>query len=240
MGERRNQRIGRPQRMLLAGVLGSVLSLALLIGIVSRALPATPAGPSVAPDKALQQLLDGNQRYVSNAARHPDQRPSADDQHPIATILSCSDSRVPPEIIFDQGVGTIFVSRVAGNTYNSLVLESLAYSVTNLGVRLIVVMGHDQCGAVKAAINAYPERMAGTMLKNIYPAVRAAKGMNGDLLSNAIDANAELIAKKLATEPPFARLVESGQLRIIAARYALASGRVTILSERERTGKLAE
>jgi carbonic anhydrase len=229
IGKRRYETVRRTRSMLLLGVLGSVLSLALVMGIVTSALPAAPAALSVAPDKALQQLLDGNQRYVSNTAQHPDQRPSADDQHPIATVLSCSDSRVPPEIIFDQGVGTIFVSRVAGNTYNNLVLESIAYSVTNLGVRLIVVMGHDQCGAVKAAISAYPERMAGTMLKNIYPAVRAAKGMPGDLLNNAIDANAEIIAKKLAAEAPFAPLVQSGQLKIIAARYALESGRVTVL-----------
>ena len=174
IGKRSYETVRRTRSMLLLGVLGSVLSLALVMGIVTSALPAAPAALSVAPDKALQQLLDGNQRYVSNTTQHPDQRPSADDQHPIATVLSCSDSRVPPEIIFDQGVGTIFVSRVAGNTYNNLVLESIAYSVTNLGVRLIVVMGHDQCGAVKAAISAYPERMAGTMLKNIYPAVRAA------------------------------------------------------------------
>jgi carbonic anhydrase len=229
IGKRRYGIVNRTRGLLLLGVLGSLVSLALLIGILGSTLLAAPVGPSVAPDKALQQLLDGNQRYVSNTAQHPDQRPSADDQHPIAAILSCSDSRVPPEIIFDQGVGTIFVSRVAGNTYNNLVLESLAYSVTNLGVRLIVVMGHDQCGAVKAAINAYPERMAGTMLKNIYPAVRAAKEMSGDLLSNAVDANAEIMAKKLETEAPFAPLVKSGQLKIIAARYALASGRVTVL-----------
>lgn len=228
MGKRGNQMAGRTRGMLLVGVLGSVLSFVLVMGVLTSALPDASA-PSVPPDKALQQLLDGNQHYVDNTARHPDQRPSADDQRPIAAVLSCSDSRVPPEIIFDQGVGTIFVARVAGNTYNNLVLESLAYSVTNLGVRLIVVMGHDQCGAVTAAIKAYPERMAGTMLKNIYPAVRAAKGMSGDLLNNAINVNAELIAKKLAAEAPFAPLVESGQLKIIAARYAFASGRVTVL-----------
>jgi carbonic anhydrase len=231
MGIRANETVGRKWIIVLVGVLGSVLSVAFIVSIVGSALSAPPTAPSVPPDKALQQLLDGNQRYVSNTAEHPDQRPTADAQHPIAAILSCSDSRVPPEILFDQGVGTIFVSRVAGNTYNSLVLESLAYSVAHLGVRLIIVMGHDQCGAVKAAIESYPERMAGAMLKNIYPAVRAAKKMSGDLLNNAINANAELVAKNLAAEPPFAPLVKSGQLRIIAARYALASGRVTVLPD---------
>ena len=228
MGDYRKQVVRRTRGMMLVGILGSVLSLVMVMGVATSALPDASA-PSVPPDKALQQLLDGNRRYVSNAAEHPDQRPSAADQHPIAAILSCSDSRVPPEIIFDQGIGTIFVSRVAGNTYNNLVLESLAYSVMHLGVRLIVVMGHDQCGAVKAAISSYPERMAGTMLKNIYPAVREAKGMSGDLLNNAINVNAELIAKQLAAEISFAPLVKSGQLKIVAARYALASGKVTVL-----------
>src|SRR5271163_4722496 len=105
MSNQRYQIFGRTRGMLLVGVLGSVLSLALVMGVLTSALPDASA-PSVAPDKALQQLLDGNQRYVRNAAEHPYQRPSAEDQHPIASVLSCSDSRVPPEIIFDQGVGT--------------------------------------------------------------------------------------------------------------------------------------
>jgi carbonic anhydrase len=214
--------------MLTMQIIFSLLSLAIFAVVVGSASAAGPA-ESVPPDKALQELLDGNQRYVSNAAQHPDQRPSAESQHPIAAVLSCADSRVPPEIIFDQGVGTIFVTRVAGNTYNALVLESLEYAVKNLGVRLIVVMGHDQCGAVDAALKTYPERMAGTMLKNIYPAVKAAKNMSGDRLTNTINANAELVAKRLAGEAAFAPLVRSGELKVIAARYGLASGRVIVL-----------
>jgi carbonic anhydrase len=200
---------------------------------------AAGAGPSAGPvpaNTALQRLLEGNQRYVNNAAQHPDQRPSADPQHPIAAILSCADSRVPPEIIFDQGIGSLFVTRVAGNTYTALVLESLEYAVQHLGVRLIVVMGHDQCGAVRAAIDAYPERMAGVMLKNIYPAVKAAKHMSGDTLTNTINANAELAAKGLAAEAPFAPLVRTGELKIMAARYGLASGRVIVLPNDNQPG----
>jgi carbonic anhydrase len=194
----------------------------------------------VPPDKALQQLLEGNQRYVSNAAQHPDQRPSAEPQHPVAAVLSCADSRVPPEIIFDQGVGTLFITRVAGNTYNALVLQSLEYAVKNLGVRLIVVMGHDQCGAVDAALKAYPERMAGVMLKNIYPAVKAAKNMSGDALTNTINANAELVANGLAGEAAFAPLVRSGELKIVAARYGLASGRVIVLPNHPQPAEAAD
>jgi carbonic anhydrase len=240
MGEIGNKSVRQARKMLLTGVLCSIFSIALLMGLVGPAAAASSAGDSVPPDAALKQLLEGNQRYVHNTAKHPDQRPSAEDQHPIAGILSCADSRVPPEIIFDQGVGSIFVTRVAGNTYTSLVLESLAYAVHNLGVRLIIVMGHDQCGAVQAAIKTYPERMAGTMLKNIYPAVRAAKGKPGDTLTNVIDANAELVAQKLAGEAAFAPLVKSGQLKIIPARYALTSGHVIVLTDGERAAKDAQ
>ena len=229
MVDRIIQRGRRPDRALMRIV---ILQLLLALVMVTGAAQATtPDAPGVQPEKALQVLLEGNQRYVSNAAKHPDQRPSDAPQRPIAAVLSCSDSRVPPEIIFDQGVGTLFVARDAGNTYTSLELESIEYAVTHLGVRLIVVMGHGQCGAVTAAVETYPERMAGPMIKNIYPAVRATKGMSGDPVANAVVANAELVAKGLADEPPLKPLVKSGQLKIVAARYALASGRVTILPE---------
>jgi carbonic anhydrase len=237
MSDRRTLGAGRrlvQKRVIMLHVL---LATILVAGAVKA---AAPSGEGVEPGTALKELLEGNQRYVDNAARHPGQRPSDDPQHPIAAVLSCSDSRVPPEIIFDQGVGTLFVARVAGNTYNALVLQSIEYAVTNLGVRLIIVMGHDQCGAVSAAIKAYPERMAGAMLKNIYPAVRATKGMSGDPVANAVAANAELVAQGLAGEPTFEPLVKSGQLKIVAARYALASGRVVILPDRPEAPEEAQ
>jgi carbonic anhydrase len=225
--------------MLTMQIICCLFSIALL-SVVAGSAAADPPVASMPAAKALQRLLEGNQRYVSNAAQHPDQRPSADPQHPLAAVLSCADSRVPPEIIFDQGVGALFVTRVAGNTYTALVLESLEYAVKNLGVRLIVVMGHDQCGAVDAALKAYPERMAGVMLKNIYPAVKAARHMSGDTLTNTINANAELVAKGLAAEAPFAPLVRSGELKIIAARYGLASGRVIVLPNHVQAGEATD
>lgn len=208
--------------MFILQIICCLFSFALLSAVVGSAA-ADSSADSVPADKALKRLLEGNQRYVSNSAQHPDQRPSADPQHPVAAILSCADSRVPPEIIFDQGVGSLFVTRVAGNTYTALVLESLEYAVQHLGVRLIIVMGHDQCGAVNAALKTYPERMAGAMIKNIYPAVKAAKHMSGDALTNTINANAELVAQGLATEASFAPLVKNGELKIVAARYGMAS-----------------
>jgi carbonic anhydrase len=196
-----------------------------------RAWSAAPTSEQ-APAAALQQLLDGNARYVGDKATHPAARPSDAAQHPLAVILSCSDSRVPPEILLDQGVGALFVVRDAGNTYDQLALESIQYTVGHLGTRLIVVMGHDQCGAVTAAVNEYPKPTQSPMLKNIYPAVEQTKGKPGDPVSNAISENAVLVAKKLAQDPQLAPLVASGELKIIPARYNLATGAVTRLGEK--------
>jgi carbonic anhydrase len=181
------------------------------------------------PAKALQVLLDGNQRYIKDRIQHPDQRPSDSSQHPIAVILSCSDSRVPPEIIFDQGLGRLFVVRIAGNTYDRLALESIQYAVTHLGTTLIMVIGHDQCGAVTAALKAYPNPDAGPMLKNIYAAVREARGRPGNELSNAIDDNAILVARALANVPGLKEKVKGGQLQVQPARYILKTGEVKLL-----------
>jgi carbonic anhydrase len=207
------------------------LTIIVAVSFTLRLAPAAASQsmPSMPPAKALQLLLEGNQRYVSNHAERPHQRPSDLPQHPLAVILSCSDSRVPPEIFFDQGVGNLFIVRVAGNTYDRLALQSIEYAVSHLGTSLIMVIGHDQCGAVTAAIKAYPDPDAGPMLTNIYPAVHAARGQPGDELSNAIDYNAVLIARKLGQEPELAEKVKSGQLNIVPARYILKTGAVRLL-----------
>jgi carbonic anhydrase len=136
---------------------------------------------------------------------------------------------VPPEIVFDQGVGSLFSVRVAGNTYDRLALQSIEYAVAHLGSTLIMVVGHDQCGAVTAAIKAYPDPRAGPMLSNIYPAVRESRGQPGDELSNAIDDNAILVARKLGHEPELAEKIKGGQLSIQPARYILKTGIVKLL-----------
>ena len=187
---------------------------------------------STAPGDALRQLMEGNARYVANRAEHPRQRPSNSPQHPIAVVLSCSDSRVPPEIAFDQGVGDLFVVRAAGNTYDRLALQSIEYAVEHLGAKLIVVMGHEQCGAVKAALASYPDPHAGPMLVNIYPAVRATEHRPRDRWSNTVNENAILVAKRLAEEPAFAGRIKRGELKVTAARYDMGTGAVTILSPR--------
>jgi carbonic anhydrase len=185
---------------------------------------------SVTAGDALRQLMEGNAHYVANRARHPRQRPSDAAQHPLAVVLSCSDSRVPPEIAFDMGIGDLFIVRAAGNTYDRLALQSIEYAVEHLGVKLIVVMGHEQCGAVKAALSSYPDPHAGPMLVNIYPAVRAAEHRFGDRVANTVSENAILIAKRLAEEPILAERIKRGELKVAAARYDLATGAVTVLS----------
>lgn len=207
--------------------------LAMILGII-LALPGLSRGaaPSEGPsaEEALKQLLEGNARYVQDHAEHPDQRPSAAPQHPAAVIVSCSDSRVPPEVIFDRGVGSLFVVRTAGNTCDRLAVESIEYAVAHLGTRLIVVMGHDQCGAVTAAVNSYPKAGVGPMIENIYPAVRDTRHHPGEPVSNAINENAILVAKRLASEPELASKIKQGELKIVPARYALDTGKVQILS----------
>jgi carbonic anhydrase len=186
-----------------------------------------PKGPP--PDVTLQQLLDGNQLYVADKVVRPDERPSAAKQKPKAVILSCSDSRIAPAILFDQGVGSLFVVRTAGNTYDQLVFESIEYAIVHLGTRLIMVLGHDKCGAVKAAVAEYPKPTDSVMLKNIYPAVAMTHNEHGDPVSNAISENAVLTAERLEHDPKFAPLIASGELKIVPARYHLATGAVTIL-----------
>jgi carbonic anhydrase len=202
-----------------------------LILITSMSGFAAPPSDGVSAQDALTQLLDGNARYVRGQPDHADQRPSDAAQHPIAAILSCSDSRVPPEIIFDRGVGSLFVVRAAGNTCDRLGIQSLEYAVAHLGTRLIIVMGHDQCGAVSAAVKTYPKQDVGPMLENIYPAVRKTKDRTGDALSNAIEENAILVAKTLAEDPALAPSVKSGELKIVPARYSLGTGKVKILAD---------
>ena len=201
---------------------------AMLFG--GRVSSASSAGNGPSPARALQQLLDGNARYVGDRPARPRQRPSAAPQHPLAVILSCSDSRVPPEVLFDQGVGDLFVVRAAGNTYDRLALQSIAYAVDQLGTKLILVVGHDQCGAVTAAVKTYPKPGVGPMLENIYPAVRATHDRPGDKISQAIDENARLTARRLAAEPDLAPKVKSGELEIVPARYNLATGAIHLIS----------
>lgn len=185
----------------------------------------------VSATEALQQLLAGNTRYVEGktVCPNPAQRPSDATQHPIAAVISCSDSRVPPEIIFDQGVGSLFVVRAAGNTYDELGRQSLEYATKSLGTKLIVVLGHDSCGAVSAAVKSFPKAGVGAMVENIYPAVQKTRSMPGDPVSNAVTENAILVAERLRHSPQLRESVKAGEIQIVPARYNLKTGKIQLL-----------
>jgi carbonic anhydrase len=214
-------------------VLATTLIVAIALAVAYRAAADPPAEgvAHVSAAEAIQQLLAGNSRYVDGKAvcPNPAQRPSDASQHPIAAILSCSDSRVPAEIIFDQGVGSLFVVRAAGNTYDELGIQSLEYAIKSLGAKLIVVLGHDSCGAVSAAVKSFPKPGAGVMVENIYPAVQKTRSMPGDPVSNAVTENAILVARRLRDAPQFRELIKTREIQIVPARYNLKTGKVQLL-----------
>jgi carbonic anhydrase len=189
---------------------------------------------------ALRTLLEGNARYVTAKLTHPDQTAErraevAAAQHPFAAIFGCSDSRVPAEIVFDQGLGDLFVVRVAGPVLDFAVLGSLEFAALELKVPLILVLGHERCGAVTATLEALDKGTTPTghlthLVDAISPAVKRARGRPGDPLDNAVRANVELVVEKLRTSRQvLAGQVSSGKLRIVGARYDLDSGRVDVI-----------
>lgn len=196
--------------------------------------PASQERPT--PEMALQRLLDGNARFVAGHPAHPNQSVArrvevAGGQAPFAVVLTCSDSRVAPEFYFDQGLGDLFVVRDAGNTLNDHVIGSIEYAVEHLHASVILVIGHEKCGAVAAAIaGGRAEGRIGTIVEAIRPAVRESRNQAGDKTDNAIRSNARLAAKTLAvTGPVIAHAAQTGQIKIFAARYDLASGRIELL-----------
>ncbi|MBI1939199.1 MAG: carbonic anhydrase [Ignavibacteriales bacterium] len=182
---------------------------------------------------SLQKLTEGNKRFAEGKLLHQNQLPqrrieTANGQNPFAVILSCSDSRVPPEIIFDQGLGDLFVIRTAGEVVDDFELASIEYAVEHLHVELIVVLGHEKCGAVDAAVKGgeLPGHL-GKLISEIEPAVKQAKKQEGDLLTNAVHENIFRVVKQLKnSEPIIKELVEHNHLQIKGAYYDLDDGKV--------------
>jgi carbonic anhydrase len=199
---------------------------------------AGPADPHAAQQAAIQGLVDGNARFVAGKQAPSNlgevrRKELTKGQHPQAAILSCSDSRVPPEYVFDQQLGDVFVVRTAGNVADAVALGSLEYAVEHLDVPVIVVLGHRSCGAVKATLEAHEKHAhvhgnIGEVVKLVEPAVlEAEKAKAPDLLNASIDANAALEAKALVERSPvIAELVKAGKVRIATAIYDLESGKV--------------
>jgi len=220
------------------------------IAVVMAALAASAglafasAGTAgVSADEALQKLMDGNQRFVEakmsgNSLCDATARGKlAKSQHPYAIILSCSDSRVPPELIFDQSLGEIFVIRVAGNVADPIVLGSVEYAAEHLGSHLIMVLGHERCGAVTAAVNAKgkPEGNIGAIVKAIEPAAKKAKELSkgkttDEVIECAVDLNAKQVASSLTKRSKLlGEELKAGKIKIVAAKYDLDDGKVSLL-----------
>ena len=192
---------------------------------------------NITPDAALQKLMDGNRRYIDQKRTFPDQSRSriievAKGQNPFATILGCSDSRVAPEILFDQGLGDLFDIRVAGNFIDNVVLGNMEYAVLELGVPLLVVLGHERCGAVKAALDGKPvPGHIGSLVRAIKPAVYATIGQPGDAWDNAVRANVKMSVNNLkARSPILAKAIKAGTLKVVGGRYDLDTGTVEIIA----------
>jgi carbonic anhydrase len=223
---------------------GFVLVMILVLGVFLSGVAAiganvahgSSAGTAMTAEQALNTLMEGNARFVSGNVLHPNQSDEqqakvVSGQEPFAVVVSCSDSRVPPEILFDQGIGDIFVVRTAGEVMDNATVGSIEYAVEHLHVPLIVVLGHDDCGAVNAAVNGGTEPGQINYLVNaIKPAVDTAKGMQGDLLSNAINENTkDVVAQLESTQPILHEHVKGGNLLVVPARYHLDTGAVELL-----------
>ncbi len=187
-------------------------------------------------DEALAKLLEGNARYVEQQRLNPNQTDERRDsliggQSPDAIILGCSDSRVPPEIIFDQGLGDLFVIRVAGNVVDDIVLASIEYAAEHLHTPLLMVLGHTNCGAVGAALQ--DDELDGhlpSIAQAIEEAVESSRDEEGDTLDMTIRAHARITAGHLrSSEPILKGLVDKGKLKAVAAYYDLDTGVVEIL-----------
>jgi carbonic anhydrase len=198
-------------------------------------LGARPAAAQTAmsPDAALEQLLAGNARFVAGGLTSFEEdlailkQKTVAKHEPFAAVLSCADSRVPVELVFDQSIGHVFVGRVAGNICTPEVIASLEYGAAVLGVSVIVVLGHDGCGAVKAAIDGKP---VPGQISALYAPLRPAVDRAGPDLTATIKANAQIQADLLRSASPIiAGAVAQGKLKVVPGYYDLASGKVTIL-----------
>ena len=191
------------------------------------------AQSNLTPDEALKALLDGNERYIAGRFKSFDEDKqilrdhTVDKQEPFAAVLSCADSRVPIEIIFDQSIGHIFVNRVAGNVVTPEIIGSLEYGAVVLGTKVILVLGHANCGAVKAAIQG---KAVPGQISSLFPHLQPAVDQAGSDLAATTKANATIQATLLSkASPVLAPMVKEGKLKIAAGYYDLDTGKVTIL-----------
>jgi carbonic anhydrase len=206
------------------------LTLISLLSLTTFVFGADHPAPSVDADAALAKLKEGNARFSSSkvsqgkptAAKRAE---TAQAQHPFAIVLGCADSRAAPEIVFDQNIGDLFVVRTAGNLVDEHALGSIEYAVDHLGARLIVVLGHTRCGAVTAALasDTAPGHVQ-SLVRDIQPAVKAAKGKDGNVTDLTVAENARLMAAKIRNEASLGEFAK--EVRIISGVYDLDTGKV--------------
>lgn len=191
---------------------------------------------SITSDEALIKLLEGNKRFVEFKQNHPHQNEArlnevSSSQNPFAIIVGCSDSRVPPEIIFDQGIGDLFIIRNAGNVVDDFAMASIEYAVEHLDVKLIVVLGHERCGAVDATIKGgHLPGQLNRLTDEIKPAINSAKRLTGDLLTNVIYANTKRIEDQISSsEDIIKKFIQHKGLKVVSAYYNLDTGKVEVM-----------
>jgi len=219
---------------LVAGAIGT--------GIVAAQAGAELAAPepaiadnNVLPAVALEMLIAGNARFVSRLRQDPNQDLArvtevAQTQRPFAAILGCADSRFPAEIIFDRGIGDLFVCRVAGNVATPEEKGSLEFGTLVLGAKVLMVVGHEKCGAVKAAIAGLPvPGQIGSLIDAIRPAVESTRFLPGDRVANAVTANIKLQAQRVKQSPVISQLILQGRLLVVGGYYDLDTGAITIV-----------
>ncbi len=233
-----NQSAHVSRRNLLKFSAGAIGTGVLTAGLGSKlAFPdKAVAQENMTPDQALQALMQGNQRFVNGTLENPRRNMTrlaeiSKSQKPFAAILGCADSRVPSEIIFDQGFGDLFICRIAGNVATPEEIGSLEFGTLVLGAKVIMVMGHERCGAVDATIKGaqVPGQIA-SLLDAIKPALKNSGNQTGDELEKATKANVLFQIERLKASPVISQLIQEEKLTIVGGYYDLDTGRVTMVS----------
>jgi carbonic anhydrase len=230
-----------PTRRALLHTAAATMGLLLANAAGAKEMKEPPKPQNViSPDASLERLLKGNARYVKGLARRHDfkheREALAGGQNPYAAILSCADSRIAPEYAFDSGRGDLFVCRVAGNFANTETIASLEYAIAVLNVPLILVLGHDSCGAVDAAIKSLADNTTlpghmPSLVAGIAPAVKAVSQQGGDTLSKAIRQNViDTVANLTSATPILSAAVEQRKIRVVGGIYRLGNGRVDMVT----------
>jgi carbonic anhydrase len=214
----------------------SLLSLLFLTLFMPLTWAENKPEPVLSPQAAFKKMQEGNRRFFNDKCAHPHQSHErllqlAKEQHPFAVVLTCSDSRLAPELIFDQGLGDIFDVRVAGNVADVGVVGSIEFAVDHLQVPLLVVLGHQRCGAVEAALkHQHPHNHVNFIIHSIAPAIKGHEGGSEADMEAAVKANVQRVLSQLAHDPALEEKLRSGQLKMVGAYYKLDTGEVEWLA----------